>query len=101
MSKPDDFHSVESILKNTLKDLKFEENIKVYSIWKSWKEIVGENLAKQTKPGSIRGNCLSILVKNHVWMNELQYIKPELIEKINNFSENEQKIDRIIFKLDS
>lgn len=99
MSKSNSFHTVDSILKNTFKNLNVDENIKVYSIWKSWEKIVGADLAKQTKPAFIRRDCLTIFVQNHVWMNELQYMKEELLRKINEFSE-ERKISKILFKIE-
>jgi hypothetical protein len=72
--------------------------LKSYSIWEAWKEIVGESIALQTQPRSIRNRILFIDVSHPTWMQQLQFLKPTLLEKINTFL-GEALIHDIRFKL--
>jgi len=95
MSKPQPIHS---ILEKTLKALEIDVPLKSYSIWCAWKEIVGDSIALQTQPRSIRNRILFIDVSHSTWMQQLQFLKPTLLEKINNFL-GEPLIQDIRFKL--
>ena len=95
MKKPQPIHS---ILEKALKDLEIDLPIRSYSIWKAWKEIVGEAVAGQTQPRAIRNRILFIDVSHSTWIQQLQFLKPTLLEKINAFL-GETHIQDIRFKL--
>jgi len=95
MKKPQPIHS---ILEQTLKALEIDVPLKSYSIWGAWKEIVGESIALQTQPRSIRNRILFIDVSHPTWMQQLQFFKSTLLEKINVFL-GEPLIQDIRFKL--
>lgn len=48
-----------------------------------WDEIVGERIAKRAKPLYTRDGTLVVEVENSTWMNELQFLRREIIEKLN------------------
>ncbi len=95
MRKPQAIHS---ILEKTLKSLEIDIPLKSYSIWGAWKELVGDSVALQTQPRAIRNRILFIDVSHSTWMQQLQFLKPTLLEKINNFL-GEPLIQDIRFKL--
>jgi hypothetical protein len=95
MKKP---QSIGSILEQTFKSLEIDVPLKSYSIWNAWKEIVGESIALQTQPRSIRNRILFIDVSHPTWMQQLQFLKPTLLEKINTFL-GETLIQDIRFRL--
>ena len=95
MEKP---KPLRSILEETLKALEIEAPLKAYSIFGAWKEIVGEPIALQTQPRSIRNQILFIDVSHSTWMQQLQFLKPTLLEKINTFL-GEPHIQDIRFRL--
>ena len=74
-----------SILESTLKSLDVDFELKAYSIWGAWREIVGESVADQTQPRSIRNRILFMDVSHPAWIQQLQFLKPKLLEKINAF----------------
>ena len=82
MKKP---KSIGSILEQTLKSLEIDVPLKNYAIWGAWNEIMGESVALQTRPRSIRNRILFIDVSHSTWMQQLQFLKPTLLEKINTF----------------
>ncbi len=95
MKKPQPIHS---ILEQTLKGLELNVPLKTYSIWGAWKEIVGEAIALQTQPRAIRNHILFIDVSHPTWIQQLQFLKPTLLKKINNFL-GEPMIQDIRFKM--
>ena len=95
MKKPQSIHS---ILEKTLKALEIDVPLKSYSIWGAWKEIVGDSVALQTQPRSIRNRILFIDVSHPTWIQQLQFLKPTLLEKINAFL-REPYIQDIRFRL--
>jgi predicted nucleic acid-binding Zn ribbon protein len=95
MKKPQSIHS---ILEKTLKDLEIDVSLKGYSIWGAWKEIVGNSVARQTQPRAIRNRILFIDVSHSTWIQQLQFLKPKLLEKLNDFL-GESPIQDIRFKL--
>jgi hypothetical protein len=72
-----------SILDGTLKALEIDVPVKAHSIWRAWKEIVGESVALHAQPRSIHHRILFIDVSHSTWIQQLQFLKSTLIEKIN------------------
>jgi hypothetical protein len=95
MKKP---QSIQSILEKTLKTLEIDVPLKTYSIVGAWKEIVGESVAGHSQPRSIRNQILFIDVAHPTWMQQLQFLKPTLLNQVNAFL-GEPLIQDIRFKL--
>lgn len=95
MKKP---QSIRSILEKTLKNLEIDIPLKTYSILGAWNEIVGESVAVQSQPRTIRNRILFLDVSHPTWMQQLQFLKPTLLEKVNTFL-GEPLIQDIRFKL--
>ena len=82
MQKP---QSLRFILEKTFKNLEIDVPLKTYSILGAWDEIVGESVAEHSQPRSIRNRILFIDVSHSTWMQQLQFLKPTLLEKVNAF----------------
>ena len=95
MKKP---QSLRSILEKTLKTLEIDVPLKTYSIMGAWKEIVGEPVAIHSQPCSIRNRILFVEVSHPTWMQQLQFLKLTLLEKVNHFL-GEPLIQDIRFRL--
>jgi len=95
MNKP---QSIRSILEKTIKTLEIDAPLKTYSIMGAWKEIVGEPVAIHSQPYSIRNRILFIEVSHPTWMQQLQFLKLTLLEKVNHFL-GEPLIQDIRFKV--
>ena len=50
---------------------------------RQWPDIVGEPIAIHTRPDQIRFKKLTILVHNSVWLQQLTFFKPVLLEKLH------------------
>jgi hypothetical protein len=95
MKKP---QSIRSILEKTIKTLEIDVPLKTYSIVGAWNEIVGESVAGHSQPRSIRNQILFIDVAHPTWMQQLQFLKPTLLDQVNAFL-GEPLIQDIRFKL--
>jgi hypothetical protein len=94
MAKP---KPVWAVLEGMFKSLELEVPLKTYSILGAWEEIVGDSLARQTQPRSIRNRILFIDVSHSTWIHQLQFLKPTLLQKVNEFL-GETLIQDIRFK---
>ncbi len=89
---------IRSILEKTFEALEVDVGLKAHSILRRWKEIVGESVALQAQPRSIRNRILFVDVSHSTWMQQLQFLKPTLIEKVNALI-GEPYVKDIRFKL--
>lgn len=92
--------AISSILYEVLKPLKKKNSSELFEIKCKWIKIVGEELAKKTIPSGFytKNNVkiLEISVESSLAF-ELSYQSPKILEKINNYYNNEY-IQKIIFK---
>lgn len=63
-----------------------------------WPEIVGKAISENTQPLGVRNRILQVKVINSVWMQQLQFLKGIILQKIKNQDEG-QGIDDIKFYL--
>jgi hypothetical protein len=77
------------ILQTTLKKRKIILDIEDQKLQDIWNRAVGPQVARQTRPNRIRGNTLYIKASSSVWIHQLQFLKEEIIEKINKLQEKE------------
>lgn len=50
---------------------------------RSWREPAGEAIAAHTRPDQVRFKKLYIHVQNSVWLQQLTFLKPVLLQKVN------------------
>jgi predicted nucleic acid-binding Zn ribbon protein len=54
-----------------------------YRLRRRWPEIVGDQVAAHTRPDAVRYRQLYLIAENSVWLQQLTFLKPSLLEKIN------------------
>jgi len=70
------------------------EDCKVFEIWD---DTVGEKIASKTEPQSIKKNVLKVSVSDHAWLQQLQFLKEEIREKLNKRL-GKEVVDSIFFQ---
>ena len=74
-------------LASTLATLAHQYGLEVklleYRLQQQWPRIVGEHIAAHTRPDTIRFRTLYLVAANSVWLQQLIFLKPSLLEKIN------------------
>jgi hypothetical protein len=53
-----------------------------FTITQNWHEIVGQEIAGRSEPACIQKNVLWVHVRDSVWMQQLQAMKPRILERV-------------------
>ena len=72
-----------NILSGLAKRLGLESRLFELRLQHQWKEIVGDPIAAHTCPDQIRFKKLYLIVRSSVWLQQLTFLKPTLISKLN------------------
>jgi hypothetical protein len=72
-----------NILSGLAKRLGLESRLFELRLQHQWKEIVGDPIAAHTCPDQIRFKKLYLIVRSSVWLQQLTFLKPTLITKLN------------------
>lgn len=84
MAKDDSqIEKVGAVLDKSLKRLQVSARLDEYGIWPVWNEVVGNTIARNAQPERIRNGTLLVKVTSPVWMQQLQYMKEMISEKLN------------------
>jgi len=74
---------VGDILQTVLKRVDSEQQLRAYDIWLFWNDEVGEAIARRAQPARFRNGVLFVTVSTHAWMQELQFLKETLRDRLN------------------
>ncbi len=66
-----------------LQRLPMGRQLQQYQVWGVWREAVGETVARHAWPSKIQKGLLFVHVSDSMWMQELQFLKEMVKEKIN------------------
>jgi hypothetical protein len=77
------FDSLGTILSGLARRLGLESRLLELRLQRQWRNIVGEPIGSHTWPGQIRFKKLYLTVQNSVWLQQLTFLKPTLLEKLN------------------
>jgi len=72
-----------NIIEGLFAQLGIADKIDQHRVWLIWKECVGPQIAAQASPLRIRDDILEVRVSHPVWMQQLQLLKPRLLERLN------------------
>jgi len=57
--------------------------LEIARVFGSWKEMVGEQVAARCEPASLGQGVLKVWAASAPWANELKYLAPEVIRRVN------------------
>ena len=89
--------SVGALLEHSLKRLDLAPRLNEYGVWPIWREVVGRTIARNAQPEKIRNGTLFVKVSSPVWMQELQFMKEMIAEKLNQRLQNNATVKNIFF----
>jgi predicted nucleic acid-binding Zn ribbon protein len=92
------FEHIGSILTDVLKTYRKDADGELVQVWQVWDEIVGEVIAQNAKPAAFKGKILIVHVSSSTWVHQLQFLKKEMIAKLNN-AFGKALIDDLKFKI--
>ncbi len=56
----------------------------IFEIWDIWANLVGEVIATDSKPAGFRKKILIVYVSDSAWIQQLQFLKKDIIKSIND-----------------
>ena len=80
--------SMREVLEGFLKRTGMNRRIQEQKILNCWEQAVGEGVAEKTQPVSVKNRVLRVKVVNSVWMQELQFMKELIMEKLRQQAGN-------------
>ena len=72
-----------SILDDIVQRFGLSGKLLEHRLQRQWPAIVGEHVAAHTRPESIRFKKLYVIADSSVWVQQLAFLKPSLLESIN------------------
>ena len=81
--KNSEFVHIGDILSGVLKTCRSDCDEELSQVWGLWENAVGDVIAKNTKPEAFKGKLLLVLVSSPPWMHQLQFLKKDIINKVN------------------
>jgi len=92
---------INNVLHSALQQFNLVEGFQRYQFVARWSEIVGEEIAKRTKPDCLRGNTLVIRVCNSAWAQELSFQKDLILNRLQRYNDYGRKVTNITFFVDT
>ena len=87
-----------SVLQDAIKTARVDANLDACRLWQEWNTVVGEAISQNARPEAIKGKLLLVNVSSAPWMQQLQFLKTELLQKLNE-SMGKDAVEDIRFKI--
>ncbi len=81
------FSSTKSIITYFAKSYGFDIKLLEAHLQNAWPDVVGNSLASHTRPDSIKFRKLFLLAENSAWLQQLVFLKPTILEKVNAYAQ--------------
>lgn len=80
---PGPFASIGDVLKGLAPRLGLDARLLELRLKQQWEGIVGPQIARNARPHRIRFKKLHVLVASSVWVQQLAFLRPTLIQRLN------------------
>ena len=94
----DEFEHLGSIIHKVLGTYGNEFDSELIKVWSLWESVVGEAIAKNARPAAFKGKLLLVHVTSSTWTHQLQFLKKDIITKIND-ALGKELVEEIRFKV--
>ena len=79
------FMSIQTLIKDLSKASALGLKLSEARLQQEWEALVGQTIAKHSYPESIRFGKLNLVADNSIWLQQLRFLKPALLENIHSF----------------
>lgn len=86
------------ILEAVLGKARLRQGMANHEVMTAWERVVGEHLARSTRPVRIQGDALWVYVDSAVLLHHLTYLAPRLVRRVREEAP-ETSVQRIRFTL--
>lgn len=97
-SRPSKPQQLGDILQTVLQKHKIFLSSEEKRLSDTWNRAVGPRIAAQTRPTRIKKNTLFVNVSTSIWMQQLHFLKEEIVEKYN-LQSGKESITNIYFSI--
>ena len=87
------------IIENYISEKKLKSKLNSCKIFNHWEEIVGKEIAKNSRPEKLKNKVLYISTINPIWASELNLMSQNIINKINDYLKDDT-VDALRIKSD-
>lgn len=95
---PGRFVKLGQVIKAVLQNQRKHRDAKMIRVWDVWPASVGGQIALNTSPAAFKGGLLIVNVTDSAWLQQLWYLKTEIIGKVND-GLGENLVEEIRFKI--
>src|SRR5215831_3047769 len=85
--------SFSTILSGLAKRLGLQSHLFELRLQQQWRHMIGEPVGSHTWPAQVRFKKLYLVVRNSVWLQQLVFLKPTLLAKLNERAGSEVLTD--------
>jgi predicted nucleic acid-binding Zn ribbon protein len=78
-----EFTPIGTLIDQIRRGFRLERGVDPSLLWERWNSIVGPAIADNAQPAVFKGKLLVVHVSSSTWLQQLQFLKADLIEKIN------------------
>ena len=78
------FTSIQTLIKDFSKGSALGLKLSEARLQQEWEALVGPTIAKHSYPESIRYSKLYLVADNSIWLQQLRFLKPTLLENIHS-----------------
>jgi len=75
--------NVQTAVRGALQRLNLDAKMKGYAAWGVWEKAVGDTIAQQAQPAFMRGGILFVKCSSSAWMQQLQFMKGQICQQLN------------------
>ncbi len=97
-NNPKEFEHISSIINKILKTYRRETGEDLGNVCSIWNSAVGKSVAENAQPFALKGKILIVNVTSSSWIQQLQFLKNDILTKIN-ISAGKELIEEIKFKI--
>ncbi len=77
------FTAIGEVLSQVLRGYERKSRSDLSRVHRVWDACVGDTIASNTRPVALKGAQLVVVVTNSAWLHQLQFLKQDLLERIN------------------
>ncbi|MBF0621107.1 MAG: DUF721 domain-containing protein [Magnetococcales bacterium] len=90
--------AVQELVQSVTNRILDRPNRPAHRLWQAWNQTVGARLAHHTEPTRLQDGVIHVRVDSAVWATQLNFLKPQLIQKFNQGPAKENPITDIRFR---
>jgi hypothetical protein len=75
--------SISDLLAGSFRGKPLEKRLGEVEIWRVWDRVAGKQIASKARPSKLYGGVLTVVVSSAPWMQQLNFLKRDLVERLN------------------